>query len=198
MNRCHKGLLPPAGVGVGTAMLTKPPSMRTVLPVKRNQPLCVAAVLRQLLYTLKSLKHPAQRAAFDAALCSVQFAALGFIAGGLLGRNQAFKCTLKRLPLGTHICANLCFTVNLHFCWRLANHGRTAPTLQAKQRPLCFVVCLCQNPGFAREVTSIDVRIVERHRRFSAATGSSFRLQLLCLALVLSSQRPTHSLNPAR
>ena len=72
-------------------------NMRTVLPVKRNQPLCVAAVLRQLLYTLKSLKHPAQRAAFDAALCSVQFAALGFIAGGLLGRNQAFKCTLKRL-----------------------------------------------------------------------------------------------------
>ena len=163
-------------------------NMRTVLPVKRNQPLCVAAVLRQLLYTLKSLKHPAQRAAFDAALCSVQFAALGFIAGGLLGRNQAFKCTLKRLLSELTSARTYASLLN----------GRTAPTLQAKQRPLCFVVCLCQNPGFAREVTSIDVRIVERHRRFSAATGSSFRLQLLCLALVLSSQRPTHSLNPAR
>ena len=72
MTRCHKGLLPPAGVGVGTAMLTKPPNMHTVLVVKCNQPLCVAAVLRQLLYTLKSLKHPAQPAASDDALCPVQ------------------------------------------------------------------------------------------------------------------------------
>ena len=70
-------------------------NMRTVLPVKRNQPLCVAAVLRQLLYTLKSLKHPAQRAAFDAALCSVQFAAFGLHCRRAAWTKSGFQMHIK-------------------------------------------------------------------------------------------------------